>query len=64
MEIYAYLTRDGNISVTVFGSMTKLRYHTIINPKELPLVPGFAEHPFALAILHAFSEQEQAKWKA
>lgn len=64
MEISAYLTRDGSVSVTIFGSMSKLRYHAIVDPKELPLVPGFAEHPFALAILHAFSEQEQAKWKA
>ena len=64
MEISAYLTSYGSISVTIFGSMSQIRYHAVVNPKELPPVPGFAEHPFALAILHAFSEQEQEKWKA
>ncbi len=64
MEISAYFTRDGSVSIIIFGSMSKIRYQAIIDPKELPTTPGFAEHPFARVILHAFSEQEQEKWKA
>ncbi len=63
MEISVYFTRDGNVSIIIFGSMSKISYQAVVDPKELPIIPGYAEHPFARTILHAFSEQEREKWK-
>lgn len=64
MEISLYFTGTGDISIAIYGSMSKIVYLAIHNPDELPPPPqDYLDSPFARVLLHAFSTQEQEKWK-
>lgn len=65
MEIAVYFTAyEEAVSVAVHTSLYRNNYFAVTPVSELPPPPaGYIDSPFTRAIFHAFSAQEQSKWK-